>query len=91
MERFKQLQAMAAERAEAKKQKIEENPIEESDTKGPILNKANGKKPIISDPVTTNGSGSSQVPSIVSIPTIPKPIFLFTPTSKPGMVTPPHG
>ena len=44
-------------------------------------------KMAISDSVTTNGSGSSQVSSIVSLPTIPKPIFLFTPISKPSSAT----
>ena len=41
----------------------------------------------ISDSVTTNGSGSSQVPSIVSLPTIPKPVNLFSPTTKPSSAT----
>ena len=86
MERVKQLQALAAERAEAKKQKIEETPIEVSKPKESNSNHGKGKM-IISDSVTTNGSGSSQVSSIVSLPTIPKPIFLFTPISKPSSAT----
>ena len=62
------LKAMAAE---AKKQKTGETPIEESGSKGSIPSKAKGKM-TTSDSVTTNGSGSSQAPSLVSIP---RPIF----------------
>ena len=83
MERVKQLQAMAAEKAEAKNQKIEETPIEVSKPKESNSNHGKGKM-TISDSVTTNGSGSSQAPSIVSIP---KPIFLFTVSSKPSSAT----
>ena len=83
MERVKQLQAMAAEKAEAKKQKIEETPIEVSKPKESNSNHGKGKM-TISDSVTTNGSGSSQASSIVSIP---KPIFLFTVSSKPSSAT----
>ena len=63
------LKAMAAE---AKKQKTGETPIEESGSKGSIPSKANKGKMTTSDSVTTNGSGSSQAPSLVSIP---RPIF----------------
>ena len=62
------LKAMAAE---AKKQKTGETPIEESGSKGSTPSKAKGKM-TTSDSVTTNGSGSSQAPSLVSIP---RPIF----------------
>ena len=68
MERVNMLKAMAAE---AKKQKTGETPIEESGSKGSIPSKAKGKM-TTSDSVTTNGSGSSQAPSLVSIP---RPIF----------------
>ena len=62
---------------------VEETPIEVSK---PIESNSNhGKgKMTISDSVTTNGSGSSQALSIVSIP---KPIFLFTISSKPSSAT----
>ena len=83
IDRVKHLQAKAAERAEAKRQKAEETPIEVSK---PIESNSNhGKgKMTISDSATTNGSGSSQALSIVSIP---KPIFLFTVSSKPSSAT----